>query len=51
MNHQSPPWEGEPVRWLAINAGLKAMTWADREEHLTHRESLIARAMASLLGH
>ena len=51
VNHQSPPWEGEPVRWLAINAGLKAMTWADREEHLTHRESLIARAMASLLGH
>ena len=51
VNHQSPQWEAEPVRWLAINAGLKAMTWADREEHLTHRESLIARAMASLLGH
>jgi len=51
VNHQSPQWEGEPVRWLAINAGLKVMTWADREERLTHRESLIARAMAPLLGH
>lgn len=51
VNHQSPQWEGEPVRWLAINAGLKAMTWADREESLTRRESIIARTMAPLLGH
>ena len=34
----------------SINAGLRAMTLADAEERLTGRRSLIARAMAPLLG-
>ncbi|MGZ5403612.1 MAG: NAD(P)/FAD-dependent oxidoreductase, partial [Nocardioides sp.] len=29
VGHRSPPWEPEPLRWLGINAGLRAMTWAD----------------------
>ena len=38
------------MRWLGINAGLRAMTVADTEERLTGRESRIARLMAPLLG-
>ncbi len=43
-------WEREPLRWLGINAGLRAMTLADAEESLTRRPSLVARAVAPLLG-
>ncbi len=50
VGHRSPHWEPEPLRWLGINAGLRAMTWADAEERLTRRPSLLARAVAPLLG-
>ena len=50
VGHRSPAWEPEPLRWLGINAGLRAMTLADAEEGLTGRPSLTARAMAPLLG-
>jgi len=50
VGHRSPRWEPEPLRWLGINAGLRAMTLADAEEALTGRPSLVARAMAPLLG-
>lgn len=50
VDHRSPRWEPEPLRWLGINAGLRAMTVADSEERLTGRDSLIARWMAPLLG-
>ncbi len=32
VGHRSPAWEREPLRWLGINAGLRAMTLADAEE-------------------
>ena len=51
VGHRSRPWEPEPLRWLGVNAGLRAMTLADAEEHLTGRQSVVARAMAPLLGH
>ncbi len=51
VNHCSPRWEPEPLRWMGVNAGLRAMTAADAEEKLTRRPSLVARAMAPLLGH
>ena len=51
VNHRSPDWEPEPLRFLGANAGLVAMTAADAEERLTGRPSLIARAMAPLVGH
>jgi hypothetical protein len=35
---------------LGINTGLRAMSTADREEALTRRQSVIAKAMAPLLG-
>ena len=50
VGHRSPAWEPEPLRWLGINAGLKAMTGADVEERLTGRPSLLARAAGALVG-
>ncbi len=50
VNHRSRNWEPEPLRWLGINAGLRAMALADREEALTRRPSLVARAIAPLVG-
>jgi glycine/D-amino acid oxidase-like deaminating enzyme len=50
VGHRSPLWEPEPLRWLGINAGLRAMTLADTEESLTGRPSLLARAISPLLG-
>jgi glycine/D-amino acid oxidase-like deaminating enzyme len=50
VGHRSPPWEPEPLRWLGINAGLRAMTWADAEEKLTGRPSVVARLVRPLLG-
>lgn len=50
VGHRSRAWEPEPLRWLGINAGLRAMTWADREERVSGRPSLVARALAPLLG-
>ena len=49
VNHRSRPWEPEPLRWLGINAGLRAMRLADWEEGHTGSPSRIARAMAPLM--
>lgn len=51
VQHRSPRWEPEPLRWAGINAGLRAMTMADHEERLSGRPSVVARAMAPFLGH
>lgn len=51
VNHRSPNWEPEPLRFAGANAGLLAMTAADAEERATGRASLIARAMSPLIGH
>jgi glycine/D-amino acid oxidase-like deaminating enzyme len=50
VNHRSRPWEPEPLRWLGINAGLRSMALADREERLTRRPSRLARLMSPLVG-
>jgi glycine/D-amino acid oxidase-like deaminating enzyme len=50
VDHRSRKWEPEPMRWLGINAGLRAMTLADIEERLTRRPSRIARLASPLLG-
>ena len=49
VNHRSRPWEPEPLRWVGINAGLRAMRLADWEERRTGRPSRVARAMAPLM--
>jgi glycine/D-amino acid oxidase-like deaminating enzyme len=50
VGHRSPAWEREPLRWLGINAGLRAMTLADAEESVTRLPSVVARAVSPLLG-
>jgi glycine/D-amino acid oxidase-like deaminating enzyme len=51
VNHRSPSWEPEPVRFLGANVGLVATRFADTEERFTHRPSLAARIVAPLTGH
>jgi glycine/D-amino acid oxidase-like deaminating enzyme len=50
VGHRSPRWEPEPLRWLGVNAGLRAMALADREEELTGRASVVERLVRPLLG-
>ncbi|WP_082098746.1 NAD(P)/FAD-dependent oxidoreductase [Demequina iriomotensis] len=50
VGHRSPRWEPEPLRWMGVNAGLRAMTAADAEERLTGRDSIAARVMAPFTG-
>jgi len=51
VNHRSPLWEPEPFRFAGANLGLLGMGLADVEERVTRRPSLIARAIAPLVGH
>lgn len=51
VDHRSPHWEPEPLRFLGANLGLVAMDVADKEEAITGRPSLVARAMAPITGH
>jgi glycine/D-amino acid oxidase-like deaminating enzyme len=50
VNHNSPRWEPEPLRWLGVNAGLRAAAAADVEERLTERRSRIARLVSPFVG-
>jgi glycine/D-amino acid oxidase-like deaminating enzyme len=50
VGHRSPTWEREPIRWLGINASLKLITWADKEEAITKRQSILAKTVAPLIG-
>ena len=50
VGHHSPRWEPEPLRWLGVNAGLRAMAVADLEERLTSRPSRVARLVAPFVS-
>ncbi|GAB3266603.1 NAD(P)/FAD-dependent oxidoreductase [Nocardioides dilutus] len=50
VNHHSPSWEPEPLRWIGVNAARLAFTAADREEAVTGRPSLLARAVGPLVS-
>lgn len=50
VNHRSRSWEPEPLRWLGVNTGLRAMTWADTEEGLTGHPSMVARLISPLVS-
>jgi glycine/D-amino acid oxidase-like deaminating enzyme len=49
VNHRSPNWEPEPLRWLGANAALRAMTWADSAENRHGRPSRVAGAVNWML--
>lgn len=51
VNHRSPRWEPEPLRFVGANAALLATGAADAEEAVTKRASLAAKLMAPLVGH
>jgi glycine/D-amino acid oxidase-like deaminating enzyme len=51
VGHRSRAWEPEPLRWLGVNAGLRAMTAADTEERLTGRPSITAKLMSPFIGY
>jgi glycine/D-amino acid oxidase-like deaminating enzyme len=50
VNHRSPRWEPEPLRWLGVNAGLWTMKLADRTELRKGRPSKTAGMLGRLLG-
>jgi glycine/D-amino acid oxidase-like deaminating enzyme len=50
VNHTSPAWEPEPLRWLGINSGLFAAGFSDVEEKLTRQPSRTARLLEKLTG-
>ena len=51
VNHRSPQWEPEPLRWLGVSASLAVMTGADAEEERTGRQSRRAALLTRVLGH
>lgn len=50
VNHRSPLWEREPLRWIGVNVGLTAATMGDAEERLTKRPSRVAHVLEALTG-
>jgi glycine/D-amino acid oxidase-like deaminating enzyme len=50
VNHRSPNWEPEPLRWVGVNAGLWTMKLADHTEERTGQTSRLATRMDRLLG-
>ncbi|MHB8869957.1 MAG: NAD(P)/FAD-dependent oxidoreductase [Thermoleophilia bacterium] len=50
VNHRSPDWEPEPLRWLGVNLATKMMASADRIEARTGRRSNRAALTQRLIG-
>ena len=50
VQHRSPAWEPEPLRWAGVNAGLGMATVADAEERLTGRPALSGHVLSRLTG-
>jgi glycine/D-amino acid oxidase-like deaminating enzyme len=50
VDHRSPRWEPEPLRWLGVNVARRAVTAADRFERRTGRESRLAPLVSRLVG-
>lgn len=50
VNHRSPSWEPEPMRWLGVNAGLIATGFSDFEERITNQPSRTAKLLDKLTG-
>ncbi len=50
VNHRSPRWEPEPLRWLGVNLGLRAAALGDTEERHSGRPSRVARLLESITG-
>lgn len=51
VNHHSPKWEPEPLRWVGTNLGLRTMTSADAVEAATGKPSKRAELVNRVMGH
>jgi hypothetical protein len=50
VNHRSPKWEPEPLRWLGANLGLQAATFADHTEQIFGKRTFVTKVMSKLTG-
>ena len=50
VNHRSPNWETEPLRWIGANLGLQSMAIADASESIFNRESKIPKLVGYFTG-
>lgn len=50
VDHRSPRWEPEPLRWMGVNLGLRAAALGDAEEQRWDRPSRIAGLLESMTG-
>jgi len=50
VNHRSPKWEPEPLRYLGARGGVIAAGVADRIEARTGKSTFISKVLASLTG-
>jgi len=51
VDHRSPQWEPEPLRWIGTNAALRVMTFADNYENRTGKPSRLAQFVGRKIGH
>lgn len=51
VDHRSPAWEPEPIRWAGITATRRATAWADRTEARTGHASRMGGLLSQVLGH
>ncbi|MWB99278.1 FAD-dependent oxidoreductase [Agromyces sp. MMS17-SY077] len=51
VNHRSPLWEPEPLRWLGANAAVAGLRIADAEERVTGRRSAAREVVRAVTGH
>jgi glycine/D-amino acid oxidase-like deaminating enzyme len=51
VDHRSPKWEPEPLRWVGANLGLRVMSSADAVEARTGRPARRAAVFGRFLGH
>ncbi|MFM7598556.1 MAG: NAD(P)/FAD-dependent oxidoreductase [Actinomycetota bacterium] len=50
VDHRSPDWEPEPIRWFGANVGLRVMGSADHVEARTGRPARRAKVFSRFLG-
>jgi glycine/D-amino acid oxidase-like deaminating enzyme len=50
VNHRSPDWEPEPLRWIGVNTALKMMDSADKVEEKKGRPSRRASLISRMIG-
>jgi glycine/D-amino acid oxidase-like deaminating enzyme len=50
VQHRSPLWEPEPLRWTAINGARRLAGWIDRQESVRGRTSRLASVLDRIVG-